>query len=103
MLSPAPTPTAPKQAKRVGGVSAQSVGTSRSHARDCCDGYWIDGNWQHAAGCRYLDARLKVGQYTLADWRCPYGCEGTETPHWITHRYDCPYWNREGKALTPFD
>lgn len=35
---------------------------------------------------------------------CKYGCGGGDTrvPGIMVHRYDCPYWQREGKDESPF-
>ena len=36
--------------------------------------------------------------------RCKYDCGGamSKIPNLAAHRYDCPYWRREGHAKTPF-
>lgn len=36
--------------------------------------------------------------------RCKYDCGGamSKIPTLAAHRYDCPYWRREGHAKTPF-
>ena len=36
--------------------------------------------------------------------RCKYDCGGamSKIPNLAAHRYDCPYWRREGRAKTPF-
>ena len=36
--------------------------------------------------------------------RCKYDCGGamSKVPNLAAHRYDCPYWRREGRAKTPF-
>lgn len=36
--------------------------------------------------------------------RCKYNCGGamSKIPTLAAHRYDCPYWRREGRAKTPF-
>ena len=38
-------------------------------------------------------------------WVCQYGCPGFPSPRVAgiaSHRYDCAYWDREGKTQTPF-
>jgi hypothetical protein len=36
--------------------------------------------------------------------RCRYACGGamSKIPNLAAHRYDCPYWQNEGKTKTPF-
>lgn len=45
----------------------------------------------------------KYRDVTVDQWTCPYGCSPVELSMSWTHDAACPYWEREGKKLTPFD
>lgn len=38
-----------------------------------------------------------------ADWVCDYNCHAVQLTRGLTHKFDCPFWENEGKNQTPID
>lgn len=102
------------QSKKAAGRSTKSKPTTKPNERKPSSGRWIihkpseanppSGHGWHFDGNETTRRgnRMELGER----WTCDYGCKSFV---WTTspepgqyHAYDCPYWQNEGKELTPF-